>query len=616
MDRDAALMGLIIAALILILALVAAINTAAAVTCGVTGSGWSWPPFPAWLPNAGRIIVAPASPGAHLREPWASALDDNATVFWAITAVLVALIATAVVALAIVGRRRWRLVKPGHATRRDMRKTLSPRRARVTAAWTRGDLTKQERKAAGLTEVAVPLHRGPNHQLLVTSLENPTGVIAPTRSGKSRTDLIHKVLAAPGALYASTTKPDLAEWAMLARTRRPDAGPVLLCDATGTVHWPARVRWSPITGCHDPSVALRRAETLIEASSLGLRETGGNDKVFRGRASIVLQAYLLAAADHQRTVTDLVSWAITKPADQEPVELLSARYPNFAYNLASEIGMVAETSDAVWMSVRRALEPFMNPAIRDFATPPPGEELDIQDFLLRKGSMFVIAGEHQAPQARPVLTALGEQVVTTAQDLALEQERRRLEPAATMIFDELFDGTPVPRLPGLIADTSGRGVLIHWSAQSRSQLDELYGEHGRRQLIDNTLTLTVFDSIKDDKTLEWLSTLAGHHRRKTYQQHSDGWFGAGRTATGAEDALTYRPGAIRTLDKGRVLIIHANLRPILGRTVDVSRRQDWDQLNADVDAIRSGNAQITTDGYTYQRAQQLRAAATALGGSR
>ncbi|MFF1612282.1 TraM recognition domain-containing protein [Amycolatopsis sp. NPDC058278] len=50
----------------------------------------------------------------------------------------------------------------------------------------------------------------------------------------------------------------------------------------------------------------------------------------------------------------------------------------------------------------------------------------------------------------------------------------------------------MPRLPAIIGDSAGRGVLIHWSAQSRSQLDELYGEPGRLQLIDNTLTLTAF----------------------------------------------------------------------------------------------------------------------------
>ncbi|MGH3901631.1 MAG: hypothetical protein ACRDTA_25930 [Pseudonocardiaceae bacterium] len=47
----------------------------------------------------------------------------------------------------------------------------------------------------------------------------PTGTLTPTQSGKSRRDLVHKALAAPGALLCSTTKPDLLEFSALARTR-------------------------------------------------------------------------------------------------------------------------------------------------------------------------------------------------------------------------------------------------------------------------------------------------------------------------------------------------------------------------------------------------------------
>src|SRR5207248_8416638 len=149
-------------------------------------------------------------------------------------------------------------------------------------------------------------------------------------------------------------------------------------------------------------------------------------------------------------------------------------------------------------------------------------------------------------------------------------------------LDELIEGNQIPRLPTLIADSDGRGVLIHWSAQSRAQLDQIYGEHGRMQLIDNTLTLTIFPGLKDDKTLEWLSTIAGPHRRRTHQHHSEGIFGPGRSSTGEETVPTYRPGDIRTLDTGRVLILHANLRPILGRTVHVEQRPHWPQTQAAV----------------------------------
>ncbi|KAA9163962.1 type IV secretory system conjugative DNA transfer family protein [Amycolatopsis acidicola] len=603
LDRDVALMALLCASLLTLFLVAVALVAAAVIATGTHGGAWAWPPFEHWLPAAAAIVRHADDPAAGLPEPWRTGLSGDTEAFWLVFGLQFFGAAGVISAVAVPAWRRLRPAEPGHASGRDLRRTLTPAAARKTARWTRGDLPPAQRRRAPLSDIAAPLHRGPNRQRLVTSLETPTGTIAPTRSGKSRTDLVHKVLAAPGALLASTTKDDLAEWGLLARTRRADAGPVWLIDATGTVEWPAKARWSPVTGCHDPAVALRRAETLIEASALGLEDIGGNDKVFRGRAAIVLQAYLLAAAMHQRKVTDLVAWAVTKPPDQEPVELLRPSHPELAHNLRSEIGMVAETSDAVWMSVRRAIEPFMNPAIRHFATPDPGDELDIDDFLTHQGSLFVIAGEHQAPQARPVLTALAEQILTTAQDTALKQPRRRMEPPITAILDELYAATPVPRLPALIADSAGRGVLIHWSAQSRSQLDELYGEPGRLQLIDNTLTLTVFPGLKDDKTLEWLSTLCGQHRRRTYQHHSDGILGPGRSAVGTETVPTYRPGDIRTLDRGRVLILHGNLLPILGRTVDVEKRDDWHQLRADVAAIRRGDVAITPDGFSQVRRQ-------------
>jgi hypothetical protein len=98
---------------------------------------------------------------------------------------------------------------------------------------------------------------------------------------------------------------------------------------------------------------------MVEAASVGLAHVTGNDKVFRHRAKMVLQAYFLAASVHHRDVGDLVRWAMSKPADQEPVKLLQqAGYAEDVRNLRAEIGMVAETSDAVWMSVRRVIEPL------------------------------------------------------------------------------------------------------------------------------------------------------------------------------------------------------------------------------------------------------------------
>jgi hypothetical protein len=94
-----------------------------------------------------------------------------------------------------------------------------------------------------------------------------------------------------------------------------------------------------------------------------------------------------------------------------------------------------------------------------------------------------------------------------------------------------------------------------------------------------------------------VSLLTGHHERRRYQHQSDGMLGPGRTAIGTETAPTFRPGEVRTVSRGRVLVIHRHLRPILARTVDVKRRPDWPTLRADVQTVRDGVAPVDGTGY-------------------
>lgn len=597
-DRDVALFALLVAVLAVLVLIVAVLMAGAALATGLSTGVWDMPGPRRWAAGTAGVIANPGDPGRGLGQPWVTALRGRPAMYWLSTAVLGLSVGGGIGALAWSGWRKFGPGTPGHASRADIRRHLSPAAARAAAAWTRPSLGAHERRRAPLEDVAVPAHRAPDRQRMCTTLENPTGTIAPTRSGKSRTDLVHKALAAPGALLCSTTKPDLVEFAALARTRSPNPGPVVVADATGSVAWPARARWSPLAGCEDPDVALRRADTLVEASAVGISRVAGNDKIFRQRAKTVLQAYLLAAALHGGDIGHLVAWAITKPPDTEPIDILRAHgHGELAANLRAEIGMVAETSDAVWMSVRRVVEPFMDARLRHLATPRAGHGLDAAQFIREKGSLFLIAGEHQAPHARPILTALAEHLLTTAQDLALQQPTRRLDPPFTAVLDELYDATPLPKLPAIIADSAGRGVLIHWAAQSWAQLEDLYEIPGQRQLLDNTLTLSIFGGLKDHRTLEWASTIAGQHERRRYQHYADGLFAPGRSSIGTETVPTYRPGDIRTLPQGRVLLIHRNLLPILARTADVSTRADWAQLQRDVQVVRSGQAAVDPTGH-------------------
>lgn len=610
-DRDLALMGLLVAVLAALMAVGAALMLGAAITTALLGGPWQVPSLNTWVFGVWHVLGNPGHPGAELGGPWAPTLVGHPALYWTITTLVVVLGAATLTAGAVPAWRRFGPAPAGHATRADIRRELSVAAARQTAAWTRPSLSPAQRGRVPLEEIAAPLHRSPHGQLMCTPLENPTGTLAPTQSGKSRRDLVHKALGAPGALLCSTTKPDLLEFTALSRTRRSQAGPVLVFDATGAVSWPAKLRWSPIAGCADSDVARRRAHTMVEAASVELAGVGGNDKVFRDRAKTVLQAYLMAAAIYRHDVGALVRWAVSKPPDQEPVKLLQeCGYQELARNLRAEIGMVAETSDAVWMSVRRVIEPLMDPRLRQLCTPGSGEDFDAREYTAAQGSLYLVAGQHQSAQAAPLLTALVEYWLTTAQEMALDYPTRRVDPPATAVLDELTNATPVPQLPDIISDSAGRGVLIHWGAQSLAKLEDVYTPARARQLLDNTTTLSVWGGLKDQRALEWASLLAGHHDRLRYQQHSDGILTPGRTAVGTETVPTYRPGAIRTVGRGRVLVIHRALPPILARTIDVAQRPDWASIRADIQTIRAGSAPIGPTGYPLAPPAQSLAAAT------
>lgn len=595
-DRDVLLVVLLIAVLAVLAALTAALMMGVAAVTELTGGRWRIPSTGSWASAAVSTLTHPGRPGATLGPPWTAAAHP--ALYWMVTSAIVLVITAVGLGVGVPAWRRFGPSPAGHASREEVYRELSLAAARVSAEWTRPSLSVAERRRAPLEQIAAPLHRGPHNEILVTPLENPTGTLAPTQSGKSRQDLVHKVLGAPGALLCSSTKPDLLEFSALARTRRLHAGPVLVYDATGTVAWPARLRWSPITGCDSPDVARRRAHAMVEASAVDLTDVAGNDRVFRDRAKTVMQAYLLAAALHGKDVGALVRWAVSKPPDQEPVRLLNdAGFGELGRNLRTEIGMVAETSDAVWMSVRRCIEPLLDPRLRELCTPGPSDAFDMRELISAQGSLYLIAGQRHAAMAAPLLTALVEQWLTTAQEMALDYPHRRVDPVVTTVLDEITQATPVPELPGIVADTAGRGVLVHWAAQSVAALEAAYGGQRTRQLLDNTTTLSVWGGLKDQQTLEWISVLAGHHERRAYQQQSVSLFESGRTVIGIETVPTYRPGEVRTLRRRRVLVIHRQLRPILARAVDVKKRKDWPALRADVAAIRAGTVPVGQDGY-------------------
>ena len=91
-------------------------------------------------------------------------------------------------------------------------------------------------------------------------------VLAPTQAGKTTSIASNAVLDAPGAVMATSTKPDLLMITAAARQRIAGAtGEVLVYDLHDVSGWPHKVKWNPVAGCEDFETAQRRAQAWAHA---------------------------------------------------------------------------------------------------------------------------------------------------------------------------------------------------------------------------------------------------------------------------------------------------------------------------------------------------------------
>lgn len=527
-----------------------------------------------------------AWPAAVISGPWPLGAGAAALLVagWTVTAVKVV----------------WPSMAPtgmGFATRNELARELGEGTARKSAKVTRPDLDWRGRAAASTLDLSIPMHRSlATGQRCCLPLENATGVIAPQQSGKSLMDLLHKILAAPGGLLVTGTKLDLYWLTALARARggvRPGRKsrprPVHVLDLTGSAHYGLAVRWNPIDGCTDWSTATRRAESLM-VSAGGGSSSMGNHAFFHQRATTVLACYLLAAGVAGVPLDRFVSWC-QDDTDNEAVSILG-EHPEFAPQrdtLSKAQQVVDETRSGIWETLRNGIRAFADRRVIAACTPDAQTPaFDVEAFIAGQGTVYVIGSESDAALQAGYVTAFVETVFETVKRLALQSERGRLAPPFTAVLDELTNICPLPKLPGTLSDSAGRGLLVHWAMQSLSQAQERWGNDAAQTLMDNTTAVTVFGGIKSESTLKWVATLAGERdvERVSRSQQSGLSIERGTRQTSLERRPVLEAGAVRMIPRLRAVLIMRHLPPVMVRMLPGWKRPDWKILQADRDTVR------------------------------
>ncbi|MGA4881510.1 type VI secretion protein [Streptomyces lydicamycinicus] len=286
--------------------------------------------------------------------------------------------------------------------------------------------------------------------------------------------------AAPGPLIVATTDP--AVWAET-KDARAKLGPLLTYDPTHHLDTPARLRWSPTSGCTDLATATARATALLAP----VRPAGALDSAVADAAQTLLRCWLHAAAVDGRPFRQLHRWAHATGAAQEPVRILRTS-PKASAGQAGELESVLtahpERREAAQALIGRALTALSSIHIRDACTPLRADSVLLESFLDEGGTLYVVGEPIEDPRtdpgAMPLLTALLSSVVEHGRRMAERSSDGRLDPPLTLVLDDIAALAPLPALPGLLDTGRARGLLTLATMRSQEQARARWPHHSLR----------------------------------------------------------------------------------------------------------------------------------------
>ncbi|WP_299960512.1 type IV secretory system conjugative DNA transfer family protein [uncultured Modestobacter sp.] len=199
--------------------------------------------------------------------------------------------------------------------------------------------------------------------------------------------------------------------------------------------------------------------------------------------------------------------------------------------------------------------------------------------------MYLLGRDDPYASAAPLMTAVAEQVLDTALQVANASPHGRMTPCFLACLDELPSTTPLPTLRVRMANERALGLSFIYAAQTWKQMVVSYGEDEARSLLGLTNTLVVFGGGKDVHFYRELSDLMDDVRISR-QTVTDGPGGVGTSRSG-ENVRVLRPGDIRRVPERHALVIAGTAPPILAKLRRCLDGKDGQQLKSELEVARA-----------------------------
>jgi type IV secretory pathway TraG/TraD family ATPase VirD4 len=328
-------------------------------------------------------------------------------------------------------------------------------------------------------------------------------VLGPPRSGKTSSVAVPNVLAAPGAVVATSTKLDLVAASAAARS---ELGCCWLLDPSGTVALPGHarqlrtLRWSPVASARtwDESLVLARAMSL--AARPGGR--AGESAHWTERAEALLAPLLHAAHLAGAGMDTMMRWVLCQQLEPAQAILMGHGVELAAGVLTGIAATDPREQSGIWSSTAGLLAAYRSDAVLDRSAAP---NFDPRRLAGSGDTVFVCAPGRYQDLVSPIIVAFLEQVRAGAYD---RWAAGGGGPPTTLVLDELANIAPLPDLPAMVSEGGGQGLLTLACLQDLSQARVRWG-----QAADGFLSLfgtkVVLPAIGDLATLEVVSRLGG-----------------------------------------------------------------------------------------------------------
>lgn len=335
--------------------------------------------------------------------------------------------------------------------------------------------------------------------------ERSTLLLGPSRSGKTSSLVVPNVLAAPGAVVSTSTKPDVLRATAAARA---DAGWTLLYDPSGTVDPPPgvlRVGWSPVNVARKWDGALSMAEAMATAS----RRAEGNgarslDDHWTERATSLLAPLLHAAALEDVAMATVLHW-VDRHDGSRPLTVLSTRCGDSSPPTDVLAGILAtdgREQSGIWSTASGILSAYRSSGALASTMPP---FFDADAFCAGANTLYLCATGRQQHLAAPLMVGL----LSEVRDAAYRRARDGSgSPPVLLALDEVANIAPVPDLPSMVSEGAGQGLLTLASLQDLSQARRRWGHQGDA-FLSLFGTTVVLPGIADLPTLQAITALAG-----------------------------------------------------------------------------------------------------------